>query len=510
MAIMKHVSNKNSNYGNAVDYLTQQYDEKLNRPILDENGLLQEREEYLIAYICSDGSQAPVEAWETDCRSIDMQYKQNRLESDIKTHQYIVAFEDQDNISLEDAQKFGKKLAKEMFPGHNLLVAAHPGHVHIVLHSVREREREKENYMKNRNGQIKPCEYKAGAKHNCSGQFMYYMRTRIMEMCREQELGQSVDLNAPAKIRKTNQEYYAEQKAAKEGKVTQKEYIRQAIDKAKATATTPQEYAAELKKMGVEMGRRGKNIRYKTVDGEKWIREKSLGTDYLLENIAKELSVPPASKSIKKELNSQIIHGKELQQEKREQIQKAKVESMAAQLQSADEFSVPGWNSTKGAYTISAFREDGSRRSLAEELLILAATVIQGEVPEFARSEWAREKIDPVISDEFALPRSSRIDNMHLALQYWEELGLEDIDDLEEMLQRKDLPPEIRKKLEFLCDQLQLSMNKDYCFGRTPDVKGLQMSTMPTIGGAVKNFLRNSAEFALKAAKEAQNDSPER
>ena len=214
--------------------------------------------------------------------------------------------------------------------------------------------------------------------------------------------------------------------------------------------------------------------------------------------------------SPKLSLEDIIRNGEKMQKEAAEQIRKAKVESMAAQLQSSDRFSVPGWEGSKRAYSISAFRPDGSRRSLAEELLILAATVIQGEVPEFARPEWAREKIDPAISDEFALPRSSRIDNMHLALQYWEELGLEDIDDLEEMLKRKDLPPEIRKKLEFLRDQLQLSMNKDYCFGRTPDVKGLQMSTVPTIGGAVKNFLRASAEFAIKSAKEIQKDDRER
>lgn len=205
-----------------------------------------------------------------------------------------------------------------------------------------------------------------------------------------------------------------------------------------------------------------------------------------------------------------IRNGEEMQKKAAEQIRNAKVESMMAQLQSADEFSVPGWNSTKGAYTISAFRPDGTQRSLAEELLILAATVIQGEVPEFARPEWAQEGIQPAISDNFALPRSERLNNMNLALQYWQELGLEDIDDLEEMLKRKDLPSEIRKKLEFLRDQLQLSMNKDYCFGKVLDVKGLQMPTMPTISGMVRKFLRDSAELAIKVAKESQNDAPDR
>lgn len=208
-----------------------------------------------------------------------------------------------------------------------------------------------------------------------------------------------------------------------------------------------------------------------------------------------------------------IRNGEKMQRETAEQIRKAKVESMMAQLQSADEFSIPGWEKSgnNGAYVISAFRADGTRRSLAEELLILAATVIQGEVPEFVRPEWAQQDSTKSIKfDSFTLPRETRLDNMSLALQYWQELGLEDIDDLEEMLKRKDLPQEIWKKLEFLRDQLQLSMNKDYCFGRTPDVKGLQMPTMPTISSMVKKFLRDSAELAIKVAKETQNDAPDR
>lgn len=210
-----------------------------------------------------------------------------------------------------------------------------------------------------------------------------------------------------------------------------------------------------------------------------------------------------------------IRNGEKMQRETAEQLHKAKVESMIAKLQSADEFSIPGWEKrgNNGAYAISAFRPDGTRRSLMEELLILAATVIQGEVPEFALPEWQRshgDAVKPVKFDDFELPCSARVDNLHLALQYMEELDIEDIDDLEEMLKRKDLSPEIRKKLEFLRDQLQLSMNKDYCFGRTPDVKGLQMPTMPTISSMVRKFLKDSAELAIKVTKEAQNDSPDR
>lgn len=296
MAIVKHVSSKNSNYGNSIEYLTQQYDEKLNKPILDEYENLQERDEYLISYMKPDGSKAAVEEWEGDCTATNVKYGQNAKEGDLKTHHYIVSFEDQDNISLEDAQKYGEDLAAEMFPGHSRLVAAHPGHVHIVINSVREEEdKRREEWMKHKKKNsdelyIPPCEYKAGGKHNCSRAFLKHIKTRVMEMCQERDLNQSVDLNKPARVKKTDKEYYAEKQAAENKKITQKEFVRRAIDQAKSVARTAEEYTATLKTLGVDMEARGKNMRYKTTNG-KWIRENKLGADYTLPEIAKQLEL---------------------------------------------------------------------------------------------------------------------------------------------------------------------------------------------------------------------------
>ena len=49
MAILKHISVKNRFYSDAVEYLTCQFDEYTNMPILDEKGRIMERENYLIA-----------------------------------------------------------------------------------------------------------------------------------------------------------------------------------------------------------------------------------------------------------------------------------------------------------------------------------------------------------------------------------------------------------------------------------------------------------------------------
>ena len=48
MAILKHIPIKNRYYSSAVEYLTCQFDEYKNEPILDEKGRIMEREEYLI------------------------------------------------------------------------------------------------------------------------------------------------------------------------------------------------------------------------------------------------------------------------------------------------------------------------------------------------------------------------------------------------------------------------------------------------------------------------------
>jgi len=279
MAIVKHMSSKNSHYADGVSYLTQQYDEKLNQPILDQDGLLQERDEYLISYIKSDGSYGDIYDWEKDCRMTDIKYNQNRSEGAIKTHHYVVAFEDDDDISLEGCQLFGEKLAADMFPGTGHLVSAHPGHVHIIVHSVRDAEIEKQDWMKKR------CEYAAGAKHNCSGTFLRALKERVMEMTKELGLHQ-IDLLKPAKTRKTDREYHAEKSAAKSGKITQKEFVRRAIDDVRDKAISPKHFCELLQEQGVEVGRRGKSVRYKTADGGKWMRDTTLGTDYEFENVA--------------------------------------------------------------------------------------------------------------------------------------------------------------------------------------------------------------------------------
>ena len=48
MAILKHIASKNADYGETQRYLIFRHDEYTGKPILDENGKMQLREEYYL------------------------------------------------------------------------------------------------------------------------------------------------------------------------------------------------------------------------------------------------------------------------------------------------------------------------------------------------------------------------------------------------------------------------------------------------------------------------------
>lgn len=54
MAIIKHIASKNADYTEAERYLTFQHDERTGKPILDEDGYMIQRDQYLIEGIECD------------------------------------------------------------------------------------------------------------------------------------------------------------------------------------------------------------------------------------------------------------------------------------------------------------------------------------------------------------------------------------------------------------------------------------------------------------------------
>ena len=229
MAILKHIPIKNRYYSSAVEYLTCQFDEYTNEPVLDEKGRITEREEYLI-----EGVTCEVDTFGAECIEINRFYGKNNAVKDVKAHHYIISFDPTDNITMEEALAFGKEWLSVFAPGHQAVIAAHPDghhgsknmHVHIVFNSVRKYAGVQEKWH------YKPCEWKQGCKHRSTGRMMHHAKKWVMRRCLIQGYEQ-VDLLT----KKHRDDYWVEKRLmqanAKDGigVTSNKEMIRNTIDK---------------------------------------------------------------------------------------------------------------------------------------------------------------------------------------------------------------------------------------------------------------------------------------
>lgn len=124
MAILKHIAGKNADYGEAQRYLIFQHDEYTGKPILDENGKMQLREEYYL-----DGVECDPFSFDMECKELNARFRKNRKYDEIKSHHYIISFDpkDRDECGLtgERAQQLGLAYCKKNFPGHQALVFTH-------------------------------------------------------------------------------------------------------------------------------------------------------------------------------------------------------------------------------------------------------------------------------------------------------------------------------------------------------------------------------------------------
>ena len=124
MAVLKHIVSKNANYGESLDYLLFQHDERTKKPILNEHGQMILREEYYL-----DGLNCEPMLFDKECERLNDQYHKNQTYDEIKSHHYIISFDpaDRDECGLtgEKAQELGLEYARKNFPGHQALVCTH-------------------------------------------------------------------------------------------------------------------------------------------------------------------------------------------------------------------------------------------------------------------------------------------------------------------------------------------------------------------------------------------------
>ena len=72
MAILKHIAVKNTDYGEALRYLIYEHDEITGKPILDDNGEMQLRDEYYI-----DGINCSPLSFGDECQELNTHCNKN-------------------------------------------------------------------------------------------------------------------------------------------------------------------------------------------------------------------------------------------------------------------------------------------------------------------------------------------------------------------------------------------------------------------------------------------------
>ena len=299
MAVIKHIANKNADYGEAERYLIFQHNEYTQKPILDDEGHMILRDEYYL-----DGLNCDPFSFASECQELNSYYHKNKNFNEIKSHHYIISFDpkDRDECGLtgERAQQLGLTFAKKNFPGHQALVCTHTDghnesgniHVHIVINSLRKYDVPQEPYMEF------DCESKAGYKHHLSTAYLAHLKQDVMDMCQKEGLHQ-VDLLSPAERKITEKEYWAQrrgqekldklnQKMLEDGITpketryqTEKQFLRDAIDDAASTAKSPEEFAKILDEKYHIIFKISRNrYSYLHPGRKKYITGRNLGTRY--------------------------------------------------------------------------------------------------------------------------------------------------------------------------------------------------------------------------------------
>lgn len=317
MAILKHIANKNADYGDIERYLIFQHDEYTGKPILDENGKKILREEYYL-----DGINCNPFTFDAECRELNALFHKNKNYDEIKSHHYIISFDPKDQVENgltgERAQQLGLEYARNNFPGHQALVCTHMDghngsgniHVHIVINSLRKYDVERKNFME------RVCDSRAGYKHHVTKNYLKHLKQSLMDICRREHLHQ-VDLLAPAKQNITEKEYWSKRRGQKkldeqnrlmsaEGSIsrntkfqTEKEYLRNSIDAAASSACGLEEFQQELLgKYHIQLKISRGRFSYLHPEREKAITGRNLGSlyekEYLLERFEenKKIATP--------------------------------------------------------------------------------------------------------------------------------------------------------------------------------------------------------------------------
>lgn len=275
MAILKHIASKNKLYSRAELYLCYEHDAKTGKPLLDEKGRFIPRQNIL-----KEAINCEFDTFAAECIETNNLFHKNRGQKDIKSHDYIISFAPEDNITPEEVMSFAKQFAKRFLEGHQVIIVIHADghnhsgniHAHIVANSVRKYE------ALSRDWHEKPCEYKRGCKHKCTNAMLRVAKGWVIEQCRIRGLRQ-VDLFS-AKVR----DDYWVNKRGKESNPdfkSSKEILREMIDTVIEHSNSLDDFVNRMDlDYGVKIRVTNATISYQTTEMKKPIRGKRLGDEY--------------------------------------------------------------------------------------------------------------------------------------------------------------------------------------------------------------------------------------
>lgn len=275
MAIVKHKTSKNARYADVLDYYTYKHEEDSitghYEPILDENGLMIERDDFAVAYITAQGEEAEPELWASACMRTNLLFRKNLDEGDRKNHEYIIAHPAEDEMTVEQLLEEGRAFAREYLAGYDCLIGAHDNHVHITINSVRalQRDQEEEWMMRDKTGQILPCELEAGGKHQDSPGLRLHMNDWLLEYTRQHGYVQK-DNNAIAAVHR------AERHGSKNDHM--KAALLEAAGRSKNMADL-QRIMKDDYSMDLKASSSGKTISVLYPGNEKYVRLRTLGLE---------------------------------------------------------------------------------------------------------------------------------------------------------------------------------------------------------------------------------------
>lgn len=299
MAILKHLSSKNSDYGKALEYLMFQHNETTQQPLLDANGKKMLREEFYL-----DGINCDPFSFDKECEQVNGYFHKNQKRNEIKSHHYILSFDPLDatesGLTGKRAQALGLEFARKYFPGHQVLVCTHMDghngsgnvHCHIVLNSVRKLDVDPQSFSE------RACDCKAGYKHHQTRDYLTAMQEGLMEITKREGLHQ-VDLLSSAPVKKRDKEYWKNDREQKKlDKLnqqiiadgmkprrtkyqSQKQFLQEAIREVSAYAHSEQEFEKALQeKYGIGLKLSRGRYSYLHPDRERYITGRSLGNDF--------------------------------------------------------------------------------------------------------------------------------------------------------------------------------------------------------------------------------------